>query len=87
MEGAGARSFCRGTREKGLNWFYFRRLFRRNKAVESSVLNELKLTTGETLTRKAVKDKVTRKAVSDRVTRIDVERHDAIARLHREVKY
>lgn len=56
MEVAGAGRFPQGTKETGLERFYYRKLFCKNEVVECSVLKEQEFTAGEMLRQKAVRD-------------------------------
>lgn len=60
MEKVGARRFRQGSEKKGLDGFYYRKVFRGSEVVECPVLKELELETGETLRRKAEDRKVRR---------------------------
>lgn len=78
MEGVEARTFCQGTRKKGLDVSQYRRVFRGNKVVHCLALKALKLTAEEMLTRKPA---------SGRVTRTDAGQQTAIAPFLRGMKY
>lgn len=60
MENVGARRFRQSTRKTDLDRFYYRKVFHGDEAGEYLLLEELGLTVGRMLRRKAVRDRVTR---------------------------
>lgn len=59
MEDAEAQRSCQSTKKLGLEGLYYERKFRPDGAVKCSVLETLKLTDAEMLTRKVVRNEVT----------------------------
>lgn len=72
------RRFCKGTKWKGLDRIYYKRVFRGDKVENCSVLKKPERTIGEILRRQAEKD---------RVARADSKQQAATARLWSKAKY
>lgn len=78
MKDVEARRFRHCTKKTGLERFLYRTVLSGNEVMECFVLKELKLTAGEMLRRKAVRDEV---------TRFDEEQQASNARFQSRARY